>query len=72
MSKSNKSLAREGAQLPLAQSVEEFAAGTGLGRTLIYSEIRRGALKARKVGRRTLITEVDAREYLARLPLAAA
>jgi excisionase family DNA binding protein len=53
---------------PWAMSVEEAARILGVGRTSVYAAIASGALKARKLGSRTLILEEDARSFLASLP----
>ncbi len=53
-----------------AFSVAEVCARTGIGRDSVYKAIRAGKLKARKLGRRTLITEDDLRRFLASLPQA--
>ena len=53
-----------------AHSIDEACALTGLGRDGIYSAIRDGYLVARKLGRRTLITDDDLRQFLAGLPRA--
>jgi excisionase family DNA binding protein len=53
-----------------AHSIAETCALTGLGRDSIYSAIRSGKLLARKLGRRTLITDDDLRQFLAGLPRA--
>jgi hypothetical protein len=42
----------------------------GLNRTRVYEEIGRGTLRARKVGRRTIILAEDLAEYIASLPVA--
>jgi len=52
----------------LARSVEDFAIATSIGRTTVYAEIAAGRLKARKVGKRTLILDEDGRAFLASLP----
>jgi excisionase family DNA binding protein len=49
-------------------SIDGFCKGYGIGRTRAYEEIHAGRLKARKVGRRTIITLDDAEEWLSRLP----
>ena len=56
------------AETPLAHSIEDAARITTCGRTSIYAAIKEGALKARKVGRRTLILDSDLRAWLAALP----
>jgi len=53
-----------------AHSIAETCALTGLGRDSIYSAIRDGYLVARKLGRRTLVTDDDLRQFLAGLPRA--
>jgi excisionase family DNA binding protein len=52
----------------LAYSVEEAAKRASVGRTIIYSAIKMGYLKARKVGRRTVVLDGDLRDWLASLP----
>jgi len=52
----------------LAYPINDFAAAVGIGRTKIYSEIRSGRLKAKRIGSRTIITADAARDYLAQLP----
>jgi excisionase family DNA binding protein len=53
-----------------AMSISEFSERYGPGRTTIYEEIKLGRLRARKCGKRTLITEDDAEDWLRSLPLA--
>ena len=50
---------------PLAVPIPEAARLGGVGRSTIYSEISKGNLKIRKVGRRTIIAMDDLREWLA-------
>ena len=52
-----------------AMSIAEFCQRYGPGRTTTYQEIQAGRLRARKVGRRTIITEDDAEEWLQQLPV---
>ena len=52
----------------LGLSVEEAAASAGVGRTLIFQEIRAGRLKVRKVGSRTIILVPDLENWLNALP----
>ena len=52
-----------------AMSIAEFCQRYGPGRTTTYQEIQAGRLRARKVGRRTIITEDDAEEWLRGLPV---
>lgn len=51
----------------LAYRPEEAAAAVGVGRTTIFEEIRAGRLRARKVGRATLIAEADLRAWVVAL-----
>ena len=51
-----------------AMSVEEAAKAAGVGRTLLFEEIRKGRITARKVGRRTIITTGDLDACLNSLP----
>jgi excisionase family DNA binding protein len=53
-----------------AHTIEQMCALTGIGRDGVYAAIRDGRLVARKLGRRTLITDDDLREFLAALPRA--
>ncbi len=50
---------------PLAVPIPEAARLSGCGRSTIYSEISKGNLKRRKVGRRTIVTMEDLRNWLA-------
>jgi hypothetical protein len=51
-----------------AMSIDGFCKGYGIGRTKAYEEINAGRLRARKAGRRTIITADDAEDWLNRLP----
>jgi excisionase family DNA binding protein len=46
----------------------QFCRRYGVGRTKAYEEIKRGRLRARKIGRRTVIAVDDAEAWLQRLP----
>jgi excisionase family DNA binding protein len=52
-----------------AMSVDQFGLRYGVGRTTTYEEIKSGRLRARKCGKRTIIAEDDAEDWLRRLPL---
>lgn len=54
--------------IPLAVTISEAAKASGLSRTALYEALNRGALVARKSGRRTLISYADLQTYLASLP----
>lgn len=56
-------------EVPLARSPDASAHVAGCGRTMIYAAIRTGELKARKLGRKTLIFDEDLRAWLAALPM---
>jgi excisionase family DNA binding protein len=51
-----------------AMSINEFCRRYNVGRTLAYDEINARRLRARKVGKRTIITDDDAEEWLKNLP----
>lgn len=48
----------------LSFSIEEARTVTGLGRTKLYQLISCGQLKARKIGKRTIILKADLEEFL--------
>jgi excisionase family DNA binding protein len=48
--------------------IADFCRRYSIGRTTAYREIAAGRLRAVKVGRRTLITEEAAKDWLAGLP----
>ena len=52
-----------------AMSIEEFCDRYRIGRTTAYAEIKEGRLRARKCGRRTIITDDDGDEWLQHLPV---
>jgi excisionase family DNA binding protein len=52
----------------LAYSVTESCAIAGIGRTNLYELITRGEIRAKKVGRRTVILADDLRQWLEALP----
>ena len=51
-----------------AYTVAECLVRLKLGRDKLYREIKAGRLRARKVGRKTLILDSDIMEYLRGLP----
>jgi hypothetical protein len=53
----------------LAFSPDEAAHCAGVGRTLIFAEIKRGHLEARKAGARTIITAAALKKWITSLPL---
>lgn len=53
---------------PLAVGINDAARQSGVGRTLIYRAIGEGELKARKIGRRTVIRVADLAAWIDRLP----
>lgn len=52
-----------------AMSIDEFCRRHGIGRTTVYAEIKEGRLRARKCGRRTIITDDDRDEWVQHLPV---
>lgn len=54
---------------PLAVTIMQAVASTGISRTSIYEALRRGDLTAKKAGRRTLIAFADLEAYLDKLPV---
>jgi len=52
-----------------AHTIEDTALNAKCGRTTIYAAIKSGALKARKIGRRTIILDEDLRRWLVSLPM---
>lgn len=52
-----------------AMSLAEFCHRYGPGKTKAYEEIKFGRLRARKIGKRTVITEDDAEDWLQHLPV---
>ncbi len=52
-----------------AFSIREFSQAYRVGRTTVYAEIKTGRLRARKIGKRTVILDSDAADWLDRLPL---
>ena len=52
-----------------AMSVAQFCQDYNVGRTKAYQEIGLGRLQARKNGKRTIITEDDAEDWLHHLPV---
>jgi excisionase family DNA binding protein len=55
-----------------AFSIEEFCSSYSVGKTTAYEEINAGRLRAVKVGRRTLIPEQSAAQWLqSQLPVSA-
>jgi excisionase family DNA binding protein len=51
-----------------AWSINEFCDRFGLGRTTVYEQIKLGRLRARKIGKRTIITHEDVEAWLRNLP----
>ncbi|WP_049820097.1 hypothetical protein [Bradyrhizobium japonicum] len=53
----------------IAFSPDEAAHRASVGRTLIFSEIKAGRLKAYKAGARTLVTDEALRAWISSLPM---
>jgi excisionase family DNA binding protein len=54
---------------PLAYTIDEACLVARIGRNTIYKAINSGALRARKLGNKTLILRDDLRAWLEYLPL---
>jgi len=52
----------------IAYRVSEAVAASGLSRSLLYEFMKKGALRSKKCGRRTLILQDDLVEFLTKLP----
>jgi hypothetical protein len=52
-----------------AFSIRQFSEMYNIGRTKIYEELKFGRLRARKIGKHTIILEDDAEDWLRRLPV---
>jgi hypothetical protein len=52
-----------------AMSIAEFCERYGPHRTKAYEELKSGRLRGRKIGRRTVVAEDDAEDWLRRLPV---
>ena len=60
---------RQRRALQRAMSIEQFCERYEIGRTTAYAEIRHGRLRARKCGKRTIISDDDANDWLQHLPV---
>ncbi|WP_288637875.1 helix-turn-helix domain-containing protein [uncultured Oxalobacter sp.] len=49
-------------------SVKEFCEIVGIGRTTFYQEVKAGRIKAKKMGRSTLITKSELERFIEELP----
>lgn len=57
-------------RVPELLTIQDFVACFRVSRTATYRLLASGALKARKVGRRTMIARADAEAWLRALPAA--
>jgi excisionase family DNA binding protein len=53
----------------LGLGIAETCALLGIGRTKLYELVKSGALRGRKLGRRTLFLEGDVRQFAESLPV---
>ncbi|WAV88897.1 helix-turn-helix domain-containing protein [Oxalobacter aliiformigenes] len=49
-------------------SVKEFCEMVGIGRTTFYQEVKAGRIKAKKMGRSTLIPKSELERFIEELP----
>jgi excisionase family DNA binding protein len=52
----------------LAYSIDDIAKLVGVGRSLLFEEVKAGRLPVKKAGRRTLILDADLSAWLSNLP----
>ena len=52
----------------LGYTIAQAAKASGAGRSTLYVEMKEGRLKARKLGRRTIVLASDLAAWLAALP----
>jgi excisionase family DNA binding protein len=52
-----------------AFAVREFCARYGICRQTFYDEVKRGRIKAKKLGKKTLVLRADAENWAASLPV---
>jgi hypothetical protein len=52
----------------LAYSIDNVKKLTGIGRSLVFEEIKAGHLLVRKIGRRTIVLHTDLSAWLSSLP----
>ncbi len=50
--------------------VDDFCRAHGIGRTLFYDEVKRGEIKLIKIGKRTLVSDSEAKAWQERKALA--
>lgn len=43
--------------------VDSFCSAHGIGRSLFYEEVKRGEIKIFKIGKRTLISDIEAKAW---------
>ena len=56
---------------PIAVTIPEATRLSGIGRSKLYELFRRGDLKPRKLGKRTLIIRTELEAYISSLPVSA-
>jgi predicted DNA-binding transcriptional regulator AlpA len=64
----NRKISEVDQQWRRAMNIGEFCQRYGIGRTTAYVEIKHKRLRARKIGKRTIISEDDAEDWFDRLP----
>jgi hypothetical protein len=54
--------------IPIAYTIPNAAAASGLSRSFLYAEIKAGRLGIKKAGARTLIEDAELRRFISALP----
>jgi hypothetical protein len=62
----------ENAVPPAAMTVSEFCAWARIGKTKLYSEVKAGRIKLRKIGAKSVILRDDGETWLRSLPIVSA
>jgi predicted DNA-binding transcriptional regulator AlpA len=57
------------ASVRMAYSIKEFIERNGISRATVYEESKRGRLKIRKIGGKSVVLAIDERDWRNALPL---
>ena len=66
MLRSNYTISQISAPDRVNWRVDDFCASHGIGRTYFYGEVKRGQIKTFKVGKRTLVSNIEAKSWQSR------